>query len=76
LGPKREEATVRQRNLRNLELYDLYCSQKYFREQIKEAEAGGTWHELGRSSYRILVGKGKGIGKVHPRTGHEGPQGE
>ena len=24
----------------------------------------------------FIVSKGKGKGKVHPRTGHEGPEGE
>jgi len=30
---------------------------------------------LGQNTYKGK-GKGKGKGKVHPRTGHEGPEGE
>jgi len=29
-----------------------------------------------KASKRKGKGKGKGEGKVHPRTGHEGPEGE
>ena len=28
------------------------------------------------TSRDMLIGKGKGKGKVYPRTGHEGPEGE
>lgn len=42
LGSKREEATGRQRNFRNMELHHLYYSQKYLLEQIKEGEMAGT----------------------------------
>ena len=28
------------------------------------------------TSRDMLIGKGKGKGEVHPRTGHEGPDGE
>jgi hypothetical protein len=32
--------------------------------------------ELCTTENFIIHGKGKGKGKVHPRTGHEGPEGE
>ena len=38
--------------------------------------AGSLWIATVNCSKLKCVNKGKGKGKVHPRTGHEGPEGE
>jgi len=41
-----------------------------------QARKGPGVLRLGRSLEAAIRGKGKGKVKVHPRTGHEGPEGE
>jgi len=47
----------------------------YVRVTLARSAALQEDHKYFCSGVRVGDGKGKGIGKVHPRIGHEGPEG-
>jgi len=55
-------------------LGNLFRRKVIYKNRFRDEERCS--HRTGDSSLKYTINAGKGKGKVHPRTGHEGPERE